>query len=129
MLGMLKRTLTLLAVIYLCLYYKGILNLDFLMEVPLGHIAIEYNLGKLSDHYHPPGFLLLNPLSTYTLIHTNIQSVTYPNLACGSREGIMLTFPYINIVYVLDPNLAIPLIKKFGPHYAATWIQSKLAAE
>jgi hypothetical protein len=129
MLGMLKRIITLSAVIYLCLYYKGILNLDLLMEVPLGHIAIEYNLGKLSDHHHPPGFLLLNPLSTYTLIHTNIQSVTYPDLPCGSREGIMLTFPYINIVYVLDPDSAIPLIRNFGTQYSGTLLQSKLAAE
>ena len=99
------------------------------MEVPTGHIAIEYSVGKLLDTYHQSGFLMLNPLSRYSVVETRVQTLALKNLSCGSKEGIILSFPNINIIFVLEETSVVSVIKKFGENYKATWVESKLAYE
>ena len=88
------------------------------IQIETGFVGITYKWGKIIDSIMDPGFHFYNAFtSRVILVETRPQKDTINNVPCGTNDGLMLNFEYIEVGNQLPRNYSIDVITRYGSEY------------
>ncbi|KAH7435418.1 hypothetical protein KP509_06G064100 [Ceratopteris richardii] len=106
------------------------LNMDFLHQVPEGHVGVYWRGGALLKTVSDPGFHLMLPYVTrYEPIQVTLQTDEVKNIPCGTKGGVMIYFEKIEVVNRLRKEYVYETILNYGVKYDKTWVYDKIHHE
>ena len=108
---------------------KGFVNSNFLIQVPQGYVAVEYQFGKLMDKLHDPGYSMIGPFSKAYYVQTSVQTDMVQNIPCGTKGGVMIHFDKIEVVNVLNKEYVIDTVRNYTIDYDQIWIYDRIHKE
>jgi len=99
-------------------------------QVPEGHIGVYWVGGKLLDEVSEPGLHTMIPyLTTHANIQVTSQTDTVTDIPCGTSGGSVIYFDKIEVVNMLQKDIAHQTIKDYGVNYDRTWIFDRIHHE
>lgn len=109
--------------------FKGFVNSSYLIQVPQGYVAVEYQFGKLMNKLHDPGYSLVGPFSKAYYVQTSVQTDMVTNIPCGTKGGVMIHFDKIEVVNVLPKEYVIETVRNYTIEYDQIWIFDRIHKE
>jgi len=84
---------------------------------PPRHVTVSVRLGAVLDGVDGPGFRFKSPIVTSYDLLVEEQLDTVMNVECGTKDGITLKFPKIDVHNLLPWEKAREMFLRYGPDY------------
>ena len=95
-----------------------LLIMSSLHEVQEGKTATYKRGGHLINRTEPPGYSWKYPLiDTVLEVQHTMQTDNITNILCGTSGGVMVTFPRIEVVNILDQEFVLDISRNYTMEY------------